>query len=218
MVKCGWRTLLPILNLGDKREMITWDISLGTQWQDGLKWNLWFWKSKNTYSSIVVISWKRKNTLALGSNFRLHGIQSNFRFHMLVININLTIKVFFFPWKMMNYPSNSHKGSLLNQARKMQVRGCPGLPAPHSIFINLRNYDRNCLRVIYARLEKSIKYHRDVWLGWIIFRPVAILVTTVFLLKSYIKSQDFMHFWSLLLLCHLAKSEQYLYVCFLGMD
>lgn len=33
--------------------------------------------------------------LALESNLRLYGVQNNFRFHMSVINVNLTIKDFF---------------------------------------------------------------------------------------------------------------------------
>lgn len=79
---------------------------------------------------LLLYSWKRKNMLALGSNLRLHGIQNNLRFQMLVINVILTIKDLF-PWKMITYLYICHKGSLMIQGRKMQVRvRLPGLTLP----------------------------------------------------------------------------------------
>lgn len=139
----------------------------------------------------------------------------NFRFQILVINVNLTLEDLF-SWKMMNYLNICHKVSLVIQDRKMRANQDAWAfmsPLPHFVLINWRNYDRNCIGMIDATPGKSIN-NTDLWPGLITFHLVAILVT-VFLLN---KLQGFVHFLSLLSLHQLANSEQYLYVCFLGMD
>lgn len=54
------------LNLGDKREVLTWDLSLRTQWQDGLKWNLWVWASKLNLFTLYYYFREEKENVGFG--------------------------------------------------------------------------------------------------------------------------------------------------------
>lgn len=201
------------LNFGDKREMFTWDLSLGTQWQDGLKWNLRVWASKlSLFIPFIIISWKRKRILALGSNLRLHGTQNNFRFLVLIINAYLTVKDFF-PWKMMTDLSISHTGSLVTQDRKMQVRvQLPGLTCPLLCSHKFKEWRQKRNRRRDAREWKPTHNTDVAWLNYI--QTSGSFGYHCFLTKQVY----FVCFWSPLSLHQLSNSEEYLHVSFLGMD
>ena len=164
------------LNLGDEREVLTWDLSLRTQWQDGLKWNLWVWASKLNLSPFIIISEKRKRMLALGSNLRLRGTQNNFRCLVLIINAYSTVEDFF-PWKMTTYLPISHTGSLVTRDRKMQARvRLPGLTYPLLCSHKFKEWRQKRDRRRDAEFEKPIhntkicdlgELHLDQWQFWL---------------------------------------------------